>query len=74
MKTREPGRTAIRVSPHRLDTTLFGRAGDTDRARIVHRAPEARIDLADVSSGPPAIARTELRRRPADERVAARPC
>ncbi|WNV86078.1 aldo/keto reductase [Umezawaea sp. Da 62-37] len=57
MKTRELGRTGIRVSPYCLGTMMFGQAGNTDRddcARMVHRALDAGInfiDTADVYSG-----------------------
>ncbi|MBB5625254.1 hypothetical protein [Sphaerisporangium krabiense] len=40
MKTRPPGRTGIQVSPHCLDTMMFGQVGDPDhgaRVRITHR-------------------------------------
>ncbi|MCS7475447.1 aldo/keto reductase [Umezawaea endophytica] len=57
MKTRELGRTGIRVSPYCLGTMMFGQAGNPDAdecARIVHRALDAGInfvDTADVYSG-----------------------
>ena len=57
MKTRELGRTGIRVSPYCLGTMMFGAAGNTDRddcVRMVHRALDAGInfvDTADVYSG-----------------------
>ncbi|MDG9701640.1 aldo/keto reductase [Streptomyces sp. DH37] len=54
MRTRAPGRTGIRSSPCRLGTVVFGRPGSPDhedRARTVHRALDAGVNLigtADV--------------------------
>ncbi|ACU37381.1 aldo/keto reductase [Actinosynnema pretiosum subsp. pretiosum] len=56
MRTRELGRTGIRVSPHCLGTMMFG-AGNTDVDEcvgMVHRALDAGInfvDTADVYAG-----------------------
>ncbi|MGW5450158.1 hypothetical protein [Streptomyces asiaticus] len=77
MKTRELGRTGIRVSPYCLGTMMFGQAGAAvtledevlDRIdRIV--APGTGIGPLDVSSTPPSVRLPSLRRRSADERAA----
>ncbi|EXU65740.1 hypothetical protein Z951_24180 [Streptomyces sp. PRh5] len=76
VKTREPGRTGIRVSPYCLGTMMFGRAGNPDHddcVRIIHRALGSGInfiDTADVSYTPPSVQLPSLRRRSADERAA----
>ncbi|WP_206311618.1 hypothetical protein [Streptomyces sp. DASNCL29] len=77
MKTRELGRTGIRVSPYCLGTMMFGQTGAAvtledevlDRIdRIV--APGTDIGPLDVSSTPPSVQLPSLRRRSADERAA----
>ncbi|GAA0915208.1 hypothetical protein GCM10009574_018950 [Streptomyces asiaticus] len=76
VKTREPGRTGIRVSPYCLSTMMFGQAGNPDHddcVRIIHRALDSGtnfIDTADVSYTPPSVQLPSLRRRSADERAA----
>ncbi|MFE2182455.1 aldo/keto reductase [Streptomyces sp. NPDC059455] len=52
MKTRELGRTGIRVSPYCLGTMLFGRAGNPDHddcVRIIHRALDSGINFIDTA-------------------------
>ncbi|MEE4591293.1 hypothetical protein V2J94_05230 [Streptomyces sp. DSM 41524] len=78
MKTRELGRTGVRVSPYCLGTMMFGQAGAAvtleeevlDRIdRIV--APGTDLGPLDVSSTPPSVQLPSLRRRrSADERAA----
>ncbi|WP_137976197.1 aldo/keto reductase [Streptomyces violaceusniger] len=52
MKTRELGRTGIRVSPYCLGTMMFGRAGNPDHdgcVRIIHRALDSGINFIDTA-------------------------
>ncbi|MBI0317698.1 MULTISPECIES: aldo/keto reductase [Streptomyces violaceusniger group] len=52
MRTRELGRTGIRVSPYCLGTMMFGRAGNPDHddcVRIIHRALDSGINFIDTA-------------------------
>ncbi|TDD16973.1 aldo/keto reductase [Nonomuraea diastatica] len=52
MKMRTLGRTGIQVSPYCLGTMVFGQAGNPDHndcTRIIHRAPDAGIDVIDTA-------------------------
>ncbi len=78
MQYRTLGRTGIKVSPYALGAMMFGAIGNPDHddsVRIIHRALDAGINFVGTPDQsvylPPALQRSDLRRRPASERAAA---